>query len=63
MKYPANQTEAMSFGDARKALECRCTRCRYNNNGRCGFQGRVLINANGECESKEEGFGRDRRPY
>jgi hypothetical protein len=53
----------MSFGDARKALECRCTRCRYNNNGRCGFQGRVLINANGECESKEEGFGRDRRPY
>ena len=54
---------AMSFGNQAKNLECRCTRCRYNNNGRCGFQGRVMINANGECESKEEGFGRDRGPW
>lgn len=53
----------MSYGSGGKDLECRCTRCRYNNNGRCGFQGRVMINANGECESKEEGFGRDRGPY
>lgn len=59
----AVEQDAMSFGNASKDLECRCTRCRYNNNGRCGFQGRVLINANGECESKDEGFGQDRGPY
>ena len=47
----------MSIGNSQKALECRCTRCKYNNNGNCGYQGRVLINANGECEIMEEGFG------
>lgn len=53
----------MSFGTGKKDLECRCTRCRYNNNGNCGFQGRIMINSNGECESKQEGFGGDRGPY
>lgn len=54
----------MSVGGRSKDLECRCTRCKYNNNGSCGYQGRVLINANGECESKVEGFGGgDRGPF
>lgn len=53
----------MAFQDSKKDLECRCTRCQYNNNGRCGYQGRLLINQNGECEMMEEGFGRDRLPY
>lgn len=53
----------MSFGDSKKSLECRCTRCKYNNNGSCGYQGRVLINANGECEIMEEGFGGGPGPY
>lgn len=54
----------MSMGGRAKDLECRCTRCKYNSNGSCGYQGRVLINANGECESKQEGFGGgDRGPY
>jgi len=46
-----------------KAVECRCTRCKFNSNGSCGYQGRILINANGECEMMEEGFGEDRGPY
>ncbi|MFW6436397.1 MAG: hypothetical protein ACOCYZ_02050 [Halococcoides sp.] len=50
----------MATRDASKPLECRCTRCQYNNNGRCGYQGRVLVNQNGECERMKEGFGRDR---
>ncbi|MFQ3293092.1 MAG: hypothetical protein ACI9PP_001440 [Halobacteriales archaeon] len=54
---------SMSFGDSKKSLECRCTRCKYNNNGSCGYQGRVLINANGECEIMEEGFGGGPGPY
>lgn len=53
----------MVFGNSKKNLECRCTRCKYNNNGTCGYQGRVLINQNGECEVMEEGFGGDRGPY
>ena len=53
----------MSFGDSKKSLECRCTRCKYNSNGSCGYQGRVLINANGECEIMEEGFGGGPGPY
>ena len=53
----------MVFGDSKKSLECRCVRCKYNNNGTCGYQGRVLINQNGECEVMEEGFGGDRGPF
>lgn len=53
----------MVQGNQRKNLECRCTRCQYNNNGSCGYQGRVVINTNGECEVREDGFGRDRFPY
>ncbi|WP_174182929.1 hypothetical protein [Halococcoides cellulosivorans] len=50
----------MSTQDRSITLECRCTRCQYNNNGRCGYQGRVLIDQNGECGRMEEGFGPDR---
>lgn len=53
----------MAFGDSKKALECRCTRCQYNNNGRCGYQGRVLIDQNGDCAIMEERFGNDRGPF
>ncbi|MFB6150842.1 MAG: hypothetical protein ABEJ40_03460 [Haloarculaceae archaeon] len=53
----------MAIGGGGKDLECRCTRCKYNNNGQCGYQGRVLIDSNGECDSREDGFGRDRGPY
>lgn len=53
----------MASSDTTKSLECRCTRCRYNSNGTCGYQGRLLIDANGECEMMETGFGRDRGPY
>lgn len=53
----------MAISNSSKNLECRCTRCKYNNNGQCGYQGRVLINQNGECEMMEEGFGRDRGPF
>ncbi len=53
----------MAYSQGAKDVECRCTRCRYNNNGNCGYQGRILINQNGECEMMEEGFGRDRGPY
>ena len=53
----------MSQRESAKSLECRCTRCKFNSNGTCGYQGRLLINANGECEMMEEGFGGDRGPY
>jgi|GEM_PF-1333881 len=46
----------MSFTGSGKDLECRCTRCKYNNNGTCGYQGRLRINQNGECEMMETGF-------
>lgn len=44
-------------------LECRCKRCKYNNNGECGYQGRVVIDQNGECQSREDSFGDDPFPY
>lgn len=47
----------MAFQKSGKDLECRCTRCKYNNSGNCGYQGRLLINQNGECEMMEESFG------
>lgn len=53
----------MSQRDSTKSLECRCTRCQYNNNGTCGYQGRLLINANGECEMMETGFEGPPGPY
>ena len=53
----------MAQKDTTKSLECRCTRCKYNSNGTCGYQGRLLINANGECDMMEQGFGGDRDPY
>lgn len=40
-----------------KTLECRCTRCKFNNSGSCGYQGRVVINSNGECDIMEAGVG------
>jgi hypothetical protein len=40
-----------------KNLECRCTRCKDNNSGNCGYQGRVVVNSNGECAVMEEGLG------
>ncbi|MFB6184532.1 MAG: hypothetical protein ABEI96_08255 [Haloarculaceae archaeon] len=53
----------MSIGNDRKAVECGCTRCQYNNNRTCGYQGRLVINSNGECEIKtERGDGPDRFP-
>ncbi|GAA0253999.1 hypothetical protein GCM10009000_083230 [Halobacterium noricense] len=56
-------TVYMANRDSAKSLECRCTRCKYNNNGTCGYQGRLLINSNGECEMMETGFGGDKGPY
>ncbi|WP_435158385.1 hypothetical protein [Haladaptatus sp. DFWS20] len=53
----------MAQRDSAKSLECRCTRCKYNSNGTCGYQGRLLINANGECDMMETGFGGDKGPY
>ena len=53
----------MASRGGNKSLECRCTRCKYNNNGSCGYPGRVVINQNGECESREDGFGDDPFPY
>lgn len=53
----------MAMNDSSKALECRCTRCRYNNNGSCGYQGRLVIDANGDCEMMEERFGGGPGPF
>lgn len=47
----------MSYGDNRMAVECTCTRCKYNSNRTCGYQGRLIINDNGECEIKTERGG------
>jgi hypothetical protein len=47
----------MSGRDTSKPLECRCTRCQYNSNGACGYQGRLVIDANGDCEMMEYGYG------
>ncbi|PSP92657.1 hypothetical protein BRC91_12500 [Halobacteriales archaeon QS_4_62_28] len=53
----------MAQRDLAKSLECRCTRCKYNSNGTCGYQGRLLINSNGECEMMETGFGGPPGPH
>jgi hypothetical protein len=53
----------MSFQQDKKTVDCQCTRCRYNSTRTCGYQGRVVINANGECEMMtERGGGRDQFP-
>ena len=53
----------MAHSNMTKSLECRCTRCKYNNNGSCGYQGRVLIDQNGECQMMETGFGGPPGPH
>ena len=53
----------MLFPSSGKDVECRCIPCRYNNNGDCGYQGRVLIDSNGECAVMERGYGQDRGPF
>lgn len=62
-KYLYFLHQSMSVGNSSKHVECRCTRCKYNNNGNCGYQGRVLIDQNGECQVMETGFGGDRGPF
>ena len=53
----------MAQRNTTKSLECRCTRCKYNNNGTCGYQGRVLIDQNGECQIMETGFSGPPGPH
>jgi hypothetical protein len=53
----------MSQRGATTSLECRCTQYTYNSNGTYGYQSRLLINANGECEMMEDRSGGDRRRY
>lgn len=53
----------MATPGANKALECRCTRCKYNNNGSCGYPGRVVIDTNGDCASREDSFGDNPGPF
>lgn len=44
----------MEFPTNKIPVECNCTQCIYNNNRTCNFQGRLQINVDGECESKEK---------
>ncbi|MDR5674571.1 Uncharacterized protein AArcCO_0155 [Halalkaliarchaeum sp. AArc-CO] len=44
----------MSRRNNRIPVECGCTRCMYNQSRTCNFQGRLQINGNGECASKDE---------
>jgi hypothetical protein len=53
----------MAGSSGGKQLECRCTRCKYNNNGQCGYTGRVVIDKNGNCQSRQDGFGDDPGPF
>jgi len=53
----------MSSRGGGKNVECRCKRCKYNNNGQCGYQGRIVINQNGECDSREDSFDDTPGPF
>lgn len=53
----------MASRSSSKNLECRCKRCKYNNGGQCGYQGKVVIGQNGDCESREDGYGGDPGPF
>lgn len=35
-------------------IRCHCTNCMYNNNGLCNYRGNLVIDADGECETKDE---------
>lgn len=53
----------MSQSSNRIPVECGCTRCIYNNNRTCNYQGRLQIDSNGQCQSKEEGHGDGPGPF
>ncbi|MFW5905705.1 MAG: hypothetical protein ACOCUO_02545 [archaeon] len=39
------------------------TSCKYNSSRTCGYQGRIVIDADGKCEISTNPFGRDRFPW
>ncbi|MDZ7851042.1 MAG: hypothetical protein U5K70_09740 [Halodesulfurarchaeum sp.] len=52
----------MSFGDNRKAVDCMNTSCKYNSSRTCGYSGRLVIDADGNCEMESDSYGRDQFP-
>ena len=53
----------MAQRQRRIPVECGCTPCKYNNNQSCNFSGRLKINTNGECTTKEVGYGGGPGPF
>ena len=52
----------MSFGAQKKAVDCMNTSCKYNSSRTCGYPGRLVIDADGQCEQETDPFNRDQFP-
>lgn len=52
----------MSFGDGKKAVDCMDTSCKFNSSRTCGYPGRLVIDADANCEVKSDRYRRDRFP-
>ncbi len=53
---------SMSIGDNRKAVDCMNTSCKYNSSRTCGYSGRLVIDADGNCEMESDSYHRDQFP-
>ncbi|MFB6267956.1 MAG: hypothetical protein ABEI31_09880 [Halodesulfurarchaeum sp.] len=52
----------MSFRTNKKAVDCMNTSCKFNSSRTCGYPGRLVIDADGNCEVESDRFDRDRFP-
>ncbi|MFB6114604.1 MAG: hypothetical protein ABEJ58_10945 [Halodesulfurarchaeum sp.] len=52
----------MSFQTNKKAVDCMDTSCKYNSSRTCGYPGRLVIDADGNCEVQSNPFERDPFP-
>ncbi|MFB6153183.1 MAG: hypothetical protein ABEJ27_02920 [Halodesulfurarchaeum sp.] len=52
----------MSFRNNKKAVDCMNTTCKFNSSRTCGYPGRLVIDADGNCEVESDRFDRDSFP-
>ena len=52
----------VSFHDNKKHVDCMNTSCKFNSSRTCGYPGRLVIDADGNCEVEADRYHRDRFP-
>lgn len=43
----------MAWDIQRHPVECHATRCVYNSNRTCNYSGRIKLDSNGKCDTKQ----------